>query len=174
MKFFTKGLAAGTAAVVAVAGLTVESAFAESAISVFPDKSVIWQMVNFIVLIWALNLVMYRPIRNILARRKEKMDSLDSHISMYQQEAADKEEALAESIKTAKADGMKEKNELVEAAAAEEKAIIEEMNKKTQQTIADDKARIASEADKAAADLQQEVEAFAAEIGHKILGRKVA
>ncbi len=173
MKFFTKGLAAGTAVAVVI-GLTAESALAEGAISVFPDKSVIWQMVNFIVLIWALNLVMYRPIRNIIARRKEQMDSLDSHISMYQQEAADKKEALAEDIKTAKAEGLKKKNELVEAAAAEEKAIIEEMNKKTQQTIAENKVRIASEADKAAADLQQEVEAFAAEIGQKILGREVA
>ncbi|MFO8049647.1 MAG: ATP synthase F0 subunit B [Desulfosudaceae bacterium] len=173
MSLTKKGLAAGTVTASAIM-LGAESALAESAISVFPDKSLIWQIINFIILIWALNLVLYKPIRNVIARRKEKVDSLDSHIDRYQQDVAEKETALTEGIKTAKSDGMKKKNELIEKASEEEKSLIEEMNQKTQQTISENKTRIAAEAEKAAAELQQEVEAFAAEIGQKILGREVA
>ncbi len=154
--------------------LATNSAFASSAISVFPDKSLIWQIINFLVLILILNLVVYRPIRNIIARRKERMDALDSNINKFQKDAADKENYLEEEIKTAKANGLKEKNALIEEANTQEKEIIEEINRKTQKTIADNKAQIAEDAKKVAEELQQEVEAFAVDISEKVLGRKVA
>ncbi|MDY6823391.1 MAG: ATP synthase F0 subunit B [Thermodesulfobacteriota bacterium] len=143
-------------------------------ITVMPDKSVIWQIVNFIVLIVALNLVLYKPIRNVVARRQEKLSSLDQSIQMFEQDVAEKDRACSEGVKTAKNNGVQEKNALIEEGTQEEKRIIEEMHKKTQATIAENKAEIAKNAEKAAAELQQEIETFAATIGQKILGREVA
>ena len=143
-------------------------------ITVMPDKSVIWQIVNFVVLIIALNLVLYKPIRNVVARRQEKLSSLDQSIQMFEQDVVEKDRACTEGVKTAKNNGVQEKNALIEEGTQEEKRIIEEMHRKTQKTIADNKAEIAKNAEKAAEELQQEVESFAAAIGQKILGREVA
>ena len=41
-------------------------------ITVIPDASVIIQIINFLFLIWVLNLIIFKPIRNILIQRKEK------------------------------------------------------------------------------------------------------
>jgi F-type H+-transporting ATPase subunit b len=42
------------------------------------DGSIVVQIVNFLVLIWILNMVLYKPIRKILLDRKEKMTGLQS------------------------------------------------------------------------------------------------
>jgi len=154
--------------------LFAEAAQASSAISVFPDRSCLWQIINFLVLIWALNLILYRPIRNIVAKRQEHMTGLDNSIAQFNQEARDKESAFADGIKDARADGMKIKTSLLEEGVSEEKRIIEAINQKAQQALVDNKAKIAQDIKKAAADLQKEIDMFAAEIGRKILGRELS
>lgn len=164
------------AGITAASGVMIVSGTAQASagISVFPDKTCVWQIVNFLVLIWALNLILYRPIRKILTQRQDHMAGLDKNIEQFKRDAADKGNAFADGIKEAKAEGMKAKMALLEEGAAEEKQIIEDISRKAQQTIADNKAKIAEDVKKAAADLQQEVDAFAVEIGRKILGRELS
>ena len=45
------------------------------------DVSLLIQIINFIVLIWVLNLVLYKPIRNILIQRKEKVANLEKRLA---------------------------------------------------------------------------------------------
>ncbi len=157
-------------------GLAVftEVAQASAAISVFPDQSCIWQIINFLVLIWALNLIIYRPIRNIIARRREHMSGLDQNIEKFKKDVEEKEDAFNAGIMEARVDGIKAKNALIEDGVEEEKKIIETINQKAQQMIAGNKARIAEDVKKAAADLQKEVDSFAVDIGRKILGRELS
>jgi len=49
-------------------------------ITVIPDASVFIQIINFLFLIWVLNLIIYKPIRNILIQRKEKFSGLEADI----------------------------------------------------------------------------------------------
>ena len=44
------------------------------------DGSLIIQIVNFIFLIWILNVVLYKPIRKVLIQRKEKIAGLEQKI----------------------------------------------------------------------------------------------
>ncbi len=170
-KWLMSGIAAGSGVVLFTEAVQASGG---GAISVFPDKTCIWQIVNFLVLIWALNLILYRPIRKILTRRQDHMAGLDKNIEQFKRDTEDKESTFADGIKEARADGMKAKNALLEEGAAEEKKIIERISQKAQQTIADNKAKVAEDVKKAAAELQQEVEAFAVEIGRKILGRELS
>jgi F-type H+-transporting ATPase subunit b len=156
-----------------IGSCVVPTTASASGISVMPDSSVIWQIINFLVLIWILNLVLYRPIRNVIAQRQEKMAGLDKSIERFEQDAQARDSARSEGLSEARANGLKEKNSMLEAAAAEEKKIIEEFNQKAQQTIAENKEKIAKDVESAAADLQAKVDMFAADIGRKMLGRDV-
>jgi F-type H+-transporting ATPase subunit b len=169
-KWVLSGITAGSGVFL----LTGAAQASGGGISVFPDLSCIWQIINFLVLIWALNVILYRPMRGIVAKRQAHMASLDKDIEQAKNELNEKGNAYAGAIKEAKAGGMKAKNALIEAGAAEEKKIIEDINQKAQQALADNKARIAQDVKKAAADLQKEVDAFAADIGRKILGRELS
>ncbi len=46
-----------------------------------PDWTVGIQIINFLIILWILNLILYRPIRNILRQRKEKIDGLEDDVS---------------------------------------------------------------------------------------------
>ena len=89
-------------------------------ITVLPDGSVIIQIANFLLIIWILNLILYRPIRNILRQRKEKIEGLELSIETYNQDAKEKDGAFASGIKEARIKGLKEKETLLQAAAEEE------------------------------------------------------
>jgi F-type H+-transporting ATPase subunit b len=137
------------------------------------DGSVFIQIINFLFLIWVLNIVLYRPIRKVLAQRKEKFSGLEEDIRKSFQEAREKEEAFSSGVKQARSGGLKEKEMIVSEAERDEKEIMTEINQKAQANLAKVRAQIEKEADDARASLQKEIDAFANAIGEKILGRAI-
>lgn len=135
------------------------------------DGSIVLQIVNFLVLIWILNMVLYKPIRKILLARKEKMTGLQSDIDGSTQQVKSKEDAYAEGVRQARAAGQKEKEALMAAAAEEEKAIIGKINESAQAELKVVKEKIAQETGTVKSALEEEIDAFADAIGQKILGR---
>jgi len=142
-------------------------------ITVIPDESIFIQMVNFLLIIWILNLVLYKPIRNILIQRKEKIAGLDQNIETINRDAKEKDDAFASGIKEARSKGLKEKEALLQEGADEEREIIEKINQKAQADLAEMREKIAKDAEDVRTSLQKEIDAFANAIGEKILGRAV-
>ena len=138
-----------------------------------PDWTVGIQIINFLVILWILNLILYRPIRGILRQRKEKIDGLEVTIETYNEDAQEKDTAFAAGIKEARARGLSEKEALLQAAAEEEKEIIAKVNEKAQAELADIRKKISREAESAKDALQAKVEEFSSDICQKILGRTV-
>ena len=135
------------------------------------DGSLFIQIINFLFLIWALNFVLYKPIRNILIQRKEKVAGLEQNIDVCNKEIKEKDDAFISGLKEARVNGTKEKEALIEAATDEEKKIIEEINKKAQADFADVRERVAKDAEIVRVALQKELDNIATAISHKILGR---
>lgn len=142
-------------------------------ITVIPDGSLLIQIVNFIFLIFILNIILYKPIRSVLIQRKEKITGLEEGIEAFDRDAVEKEDAFAAGVKEARAKGLKEKEVLLTAAAEEERKIIEKINKKAHADLAEVREKIAKEAEKAKTSLLKEIGGFANAIGEKILGRAV-
>jgi F-type H+-transporting ATPase subunit b len=137
------------------------------------DVSLFIQIVNFIVLIWVLNLVLYKPIRKILIQRKEKVLTLQQGAETSLEEARAREADFDQGIKAARARGLKEKDSFLQEAGEEEKRIVGEINAKAQAELASVREKISSDAEAVRAALQGEVEGFAKAIGQKILGRAI-
>ena len=137
------------------------------------DGSLFIQIANFLFLIWALNIVLYKPIRNILVKRKEKITDLERRIDTFNTNAKEKDGAFASGIKEARAGGLEKKGIFLQEAADEEKKLVEEINKKAQGDLAEARERIAKDVEGVRASLQQELDTFAKAIGEKILGRAV-
>ena len=137
------------------------------------DVSLVFQIVNFLFLIWILNMVLYRPIRKVLIQRKEKVTGLEERIGTFESDARSKDEAFAAGLRKARARGLEEKEARVSDAAEKEKEIIAKINAKAQENLAVVRADIARDTDAARAALQKEVDGFATAIGEKILGRAI-
>ena len=78
-------------------------------VTVIPDWSVLIQIANFIFLIWVLNLILYRPIRNVLQQRKKKISGLEESIESSSMDLQEKRDAFASAIKEARIKGRLEK-----------------------------------------------------------------
>jgi F-type H+-transporting ATPase subunit b len=142
-------------------------------ITVLPDGSLIIQIANFLLIIWILNLILYRPIRNILRQRKEKIERLELRIETYNEDAQKKDDAFASGIQEARTKGLKEKETRLQAAAEEEKQIITDVNAQAQAELLEIRKKIVKDAEAARASLQEKVGEFSNDICQKILGRKV-
>lgn len=142
-------------------------------ITVIPDASVFIQIVNFLVLIWILNLILYRPIRKILIERKQKVDGIENAIDSIRKDREDRDKAYSDGIKEARKKGLEEKNELIKTAAEEEKRIIEKINQKALADLQEVKEKVKKDTEQVRGSLLKEIDVFANEIGNKILGRAI-
>jgi F-type H+-transporting ATPase subunit b len=98
---------------------------------------------------------------------------LEENIDSFGKEAGDKDAEYHAGIRSARAKGMQEKEKLIQAAEAEEKAVVGKINEKASAELAKMKDRVAKEAEGVRKELLQQVDTFANEIGQKILGRAV-
>ena len=137
------------------------------------DWSVLIQIVNFLFLIWVLNLILFKPIRNIIIQRKEKFSGLEADIETAQTTAEVQDQSFADGIKEARSKGLKQKESLMQVAAEEEKELIGKINQKAQAELTKVREQIVREADDAREMLMKEVDSFAGSISEKILGRAV-
>jgi F-type H+-transporting ATPase subunit b len=137
------------------------------------DGSVFIQIVNFLFLIWVLNIVLFRPIRKALSQRREKVDGMQQNIESLAKDAKEKDDAFSKGLREARAAGLKQKEALIAQAAEEEKRLIGEINAKAQAELVAAREKISREADGVRVKLEKELDAFAEAIGQKILGRAV-
>jgi F-type H+-transporting ATPase subunit b len=137
------------------------------------DGSVFIQIVNFLFLIWVLNVIMYKPIRSVLSQRKEKVTGLGNDIDTFRRDAQEKADAFSSGVREARAKGMKQKEAIMEAASDEEKEIMKKINEKAAAELAKVREKVAKDTEEVRGSLMNEVETFASEISKKILGRAV-
>ncbi|MBA3035928.1 MAG: ATP synthase F0 subunit B [Desulfobacterium sp.] len=137
------------------------------------DISVITQIVNFLFIIWAMNIVLYKPIRKILIERKEKINGLEQGIDKINKSIQEKEDSYALGIKNARSEGQKEKEALLSVAQNEEQQLIDKINKKAQEDLAQMRGKIVKDTESVRKLLLNEVDACADAVCQKILGRVV-
>lgn len=135
------------------------------------DWTIYVQIANFLILIFILNFVLYKPIRGIMQQRKAKFEGLADSISSASKEAEDKNQAFTDGIKSARSKGQQQKEALMQAAAEEERTIVAEINAKAKADLDAVKAQISKEAGTVKQELEKEIDTFANTITEKILGR---
>jgi F-type H+-transporting ATPase subunit b len=129
------------------------------------------QIVNFLILIFALNIILYKPIRRILLERKTKVEGLSKGIDAAGQQAEEKDQAFNDGLKEARAKGQRAKEAMVQAAAEEERKIVGKILDKARDELVAVQSQVAKDVDAVKAALEKDVDVFADAITQKILGR---
>jgi F-type H+-transporting ATPase subunit b len=138
------------------------------------DMSLFIQIANFLFLIWAMNRVVYKPVRQMLAQRNEKISGLENTIAVSEEGVTTKDEAMRAGMKAAREKGLKEKEQFEAQARQAESELIEKINEKARMDLEQMRDKIVSEAQDARQALQREIDRFADDICVKILGRAVS
>jgi F-type H+-transporting ATPase subunit b len=131
------------------------------------------QFVNFIFLMIVLNLLLYRPLRAILKKRRDEMDDSHARVSVLEKDAQGKLSLYEAQLEEARKKGSEVKNRLRQEGLDEEQQLVKEAEDISRQRRESIREQILAEAGAAKKQLQAEVDSLASEITEKVLGRAV-
>jgi F-type H+-transporting ATPase subunit b len=131
------------------------------------------QFANFFVLLIALNFLLYRPLRGVIARRREEIDGSIGHARELEGVIAEKMARYQEKLQEAKLQGIKEKMALRQEAVRHETEVLAEAHRSAGNHVEAIKGKVAIEAEAASKMLRREAEALANHIASKVLGRGI-
>ena len=137
------------------------------------DGTLIVQIVNFLLLLLVLNFILFRPIRRVLARREEEMNSRQKTIDDYQEQSEKNEKGIEEGVVQARKEGYAEKEALKSQGLEGEKEILQEAGGGVEQKLSAAKKEIESKIAVARETLEDQIASFSDELAQKILGRSI-
>ncbi|MBL7204052.1 MAG: hypothetical protein ISS63_06945 [Desulfobacteraceae bacterium] len=137
------------------------------------DGTMFLQIANFLVLLFILNLILFRPIRRVLAKREEEMNSRQKTIDDFQGQAEKNEKGIEEGVVQARKEGYAEKESLKSHGLEEEKEILQEAGAGVEQKLSAAKKEIETKIAVAREALEGQIASFSDELAQKILGRSI-
>jgi F-type H+-transporting ATPase subunit b len=140
---------------------------------IYPNITVFFQVANFLLLLFLLNIIVYRPIRKVLGRRGDEVVSYQEMVEDFQGRFEKDANTLEENMAGARREGFKEKENLKTAGLEEEKSMLQEAISSAEEKIRKAKGEIDRNTVQARQSLQEEVGAFSQELAEKILGRSI-
>ena len=137
------------------------------------DITVVIQIINILILIVVMNAVLYKPVRTVLAKRKEQLTELTHSIETFKKNAELRKEEISRKLNDARS---KAKEEIEKAKSTAQAATAESLVKVRQEATANKTVQL-SEIHKQFTDAQQQlsgqIDSFASDMAAKILGRSI-
>jgi F-type H+-transporting ATPase subunit b len=137
------------------------------------DLAFVFQLINFLVLLAVLNVLLYKPIRKVIAERQGKIADARSRAEGVDQDVQAKMAEYEARLKEMKSGAADERAALIKEAQAEETTILESARKEASETLAAIKSRVAQEAADARVILQEQAKVLSVDICEKVLGRSL-
>jgi len=137
------------------------------------DYSLGIQIVNFLLLIFILNVLLYKPILGMIDRRKKQLEESESEIKRLQQSVEQKMAAYEEKLRQAKAAAVEQKNEIIGQGAEEAKTVIEGVRSELPGIMEDFHVQLDGEIVAARGILADQSQKLSVEIAEKVLGRSL-
>ena len=131
------------------------------------------QVVNFGILVLVLNIFLYKPIRKVLAERRQVVDDARDKAAFVDQEVQEKMSQYEARLRDAKAEAAGHRAVALKQAQVEETALLEKARAEATVSLGTIRDRVAKEAADARVLLRQQAELLSVDISEKILGRSL-
>lgn len=132
-----------------------------------------FQVVNFLLLMFLLNIFLYRPIRKILAERAAEISGGHAKAAEVDKDVQDKMAQYEARLREAKTKASEERAILKKDALAEEAVILDQARKEAGDSVNTLKKKVAKEAADAREFLREQTQSLSLEICEKVLGRRL-
>jgi len=135
------------------------------------DLAFVVQIVNFGLLVLILNIFLYKPIRALLAQRRQEIQSARERTIAVDEQVQAKVAEYEARLREAKAEVSAKRAESVKGAQVEEAALLGRARQEATASISAIRERMAKESADARVLLKKQVDALSNDICEKILGR---
>jgi len=149
-------------------------AFAEGGGNIIsPDGSLVFVLILFIIFVFVMNRILFRPIGRVLDERQNLIEGSANEARAAQRRHEAKLADYEATIRQARADSYRRTEQQRAAALDERRRLIEEAKQHARHEIERAKAEIESQAAQARRALEMETRAIAERISRTVLGRAV-
>ncbi len=138
------------------------------------DWTLILQFLNFIVLLFIMNKLLYRPLLDIMNRRRDKVEGSKARARELEGEVDEKMQRYQQQLSAAKSDAAQERAALRKAGHQQETEITGAAQQNAATRIKGIREQVGKEAAEAGQILNNEAKALAGQIATKVLGRELA
>jgi F-type H+-transporting ATPase subunit b len=142
-------------------------------VSVIPDYTLVIQIVTFLILIYLLNILLYKPILSIIDRRKKQLAELESEIKLFNESVDKRASEYDEKLRLAKANASELKKEIIKEGADQAKKIIDAVRNEIPLMTQEFQQKLDREIQAARQILDSQSRKLSLEIARKVLGRQV-
>jgi F-type H+-transporting ATPase subunit b len=137
------------------------------------DYSLGIQIINFVLLIFILNVLLYKPLLGMIDKRKKQFEESETEVRRLQETVEQKMAAYEEKLRQAKAAATEQKNEIISQGAEEAKAVIEAVRSEIPGLMEQFQIRMEGEIGEAKKILTDHSQNLSVEIAEKVLGRSL-
>lgn len=137
------------------------------------DYSLGIQIINFLLLIFILNLLLYKPILGLIEKRKKQFEESETEIKRLQTTVEEKMTAYEEKLRQAKTAAIEQKNEIIRQGAEEARSVTDAVRAEIPGMMERFQTKMAVEIDAANKILADHSRQLSVEIAEKILGRSI-
>lgn len=137
------------------------------------DISLLYQLINFIILLIALNFILFKPIRQIMREREQGISSALEDAKAAQNRMQSLLENYNTSLAESKQKATSAYNAIYQQGLDAQRDMISAERTKAGEMLDKARAEIAAAANSARADLKKEAERLSQDITSKLLGRAV-
>ncbi len=138
------------------------------------DWTLIAQIINFLVLVFLLNLVLFRPIRNSLKQRQARLAAQEAEISSLTDQGQGIGDNIKENLTAAKRQGLSQKEAMRQEGSQAEASLLEAVKAEVDAKWAEVEKKIKDDMGKARKKLKDQAKSFAQALAAKILGRELS
>jgi F-type H+-transporting ATPase subunit b len=137
------------------------------------NETLIVQLVSFLIFLFVINRVMFRPLRGVMDERDQYLDNIRMDISQSQNNLKDLQARIGEQEAEAKQEGFRMKEDLEKAGSDRADEMFAEAQQEMVTLRNEADQEIARQLENARQTVQQEAERLAADIMEKILDRRL-
>ena len=131
-------------------------------------------IINFLLLVFLLNLVLFRPIRKVLKERQAKLDAEAADIGLMETQGQGLAREIKEKLAAARREGAGAREDLKQEGTAAEAALLAEVKRETDLEWSQVEQKIKDDLAQARKALKAQIQSFAQSLAAKILGREVS
>jgi F-type H+-transporting ATPase subunit b len=138
------------------------------------DWTLFAQIINFLLLVFLLNVVLFRPIRNAIKDRQAKLLAQEAEFNLLMDQGRSLEDEIKEKLAAARREGAGARETLKQEGAQAEASLLEEVKRQVEVEWATVEKKIKADVAKARKSLHNQAQTFAQLLATKILGRELS
>ena len=131
--------------------------------------TLVFQLVNFFIAIFVLNILLIRPIREIIKKRNGVMDNLAGEADSFESQAADRLANYEAELARARQDAGLTREEGRNAGLTEQQGIVGTAQKSARDILADTRRSLRGQAEATLSELRNQVSDFSARLADRLI-----